>query len=167
MTWHPYTPHFKEKIFPLIWAKPQQKGDVGKLVVVQLFTARTYRTPLLYARANRQLPPKIKIKSKPPTPHCACWVCSKWRRSVSTWRAPWEMYNILQEKTIAWSPCTPLSTVGTFSEKSAFQIVPVRRFCWRRSWRRIQLSWHENRELAYERILACKTEGMYGRFWLM
>ena len=46
-------------IFPLIWAKPQQKGDAGKLVVVQLFT---YRTPLLYARANRQLPPKNKNK---------------------------------------------------------------------------------------------------------
>ena len=96
---HPYTPlHFNEMIFPLvslyIWAKPQQKGDVGKLATVH----RAHHTSDAYAHTDN-------------SPRRACWV---WRRSASTAKSTIEVY--CRRKTIGWCPCTPPSTMERLSE---------------------------------------------------
>ena len=64
-------------------------------------------------------------------------IAPAWRMRAAHWctlfsvdhgRDPWStVVTSGKKETIAWCPCTPPAKLETFSEKSALQLVPVRR----------------------------------------
>ena len=66
-------------------------------------------------------------------------------------------------KAIVWYPCTPWRLRWLTKHVKKIIALGLVWLYWRRWWRRIW--WHQNREIAFEQILACKSGCRYERAW--